>query len=81
MRIVVTGGAGFVGSHLCDAFLARGDSVVCLDNFSTGRPDNVAHLAGRHHLLLAVTRSLAAIAPAWRAHQRRPRAGERPDGS
>jgi len=47
MRIVVTGGAGFVGSHLCDAFLARGDSVVCLDNFSTGRPDNVAHLTGQ----------------------------------
>jgi dTDP-glucose 4,6-dehydratase len=47
MRIVVTGGAGFVGSHLCDALLARGDSVVCLDNFSTGRPDNVAHLTGR----------------------------------
>ena len=47
MRIVVTGGAGFVGSHLCDALLVRGDSVVCLDNFSTGRPDNVAHLAGR----------------------------------
>src|SRR3989442_9578214 len=47
MRIVGTGGAGFVGSHLCDALLARCDSVVCLDNFSTGRPDNVAHLAGR----------------------------------
>jgi dTDP-glucose 4,6-dehydratase len=47
MRIVVTGGAGFVGSHLCDALLARGDSVVCLDNFCTGRPGNVAHLAGQ----------------------------------
>ena len=53
MRIVVTGGAGFVGSHLCDALLARGDSVVCLDNFSTGRPDNVAHLAGRPGFELA----------------------------
>jgi dTDP-glucose 4,6-dehydratase len=47
MRIVVTGGAGFVGSHLCDALIVRGDSVVCLDNLSTGRLDNVAHLVGR----------------------------------
>jgi dTDP-glucose 4,6-dehydratase len=50
---VVTGGAGFVGSHLCDALMARGDSVVCLDNFSTGRADNVAHLAGRPGFELA----------------------------
>jgi dTDP-glucose 4,6-dehydratase len=40
----VTGGAGFLGSHLCDAILARGDSAVCVDNLATGRPDNVAHL-------------------------------------
>src|SRR5438552_3830698 len=53
MRIIVTGGAGFVGSHLCDALLARGDRVVCLDNFSTGRPDNVAHLTGRRGFELA----------------------------
>jgi dTDP-glucose 4,6-dehydratase len=44
MRVVVTGGAGFLGSHLCDAIIARGDSVVCVDNLVTGRPDNVAHL-------------------------------------
>jgi dTDP-glucose 4,6-dehydratase len=43
-RIVVTGGSGFVGSHLCDAFLARGDEVVAVDNLSTGRLQNVAHL-------------------------------------
>jgi dTDP-glucose 4,6-dehydratase len=43
-RAVVTGGAGFLGSHLCEALLARGDDVVCLDNFLTGSPDNVAHL-------------------------------------
>ncbi len=43
-RAVVTGGAGFLGSHLCEALLARGDEVVCLDNFLTGSPDNVAHL-------------------------------------
>jgi len=46
MRIVVTGGAGFLGSHLCDAIIARGDAAVCVDNFATGRPDNVAHLIG-----------------------------------
>jgi nucleoside-diphosphate-sugar epimerase len=44
MRVVVTGGAGFLGSHLCDAIMARGDSAVCVDNLATGRPDNVAHL-------------------------------------
>ncbi|MCK7624377.1 SDR family oxidoreductase [Streptomyces sp. RS10V-4] len=43
-RAVVTGGAGFVGSHLCTALLAEGTSVVCVDDFSTGRPENVAHL-------------------------------------
>jgi nucleoside-diphosphate-sugar epimerase len=41
---VVTGGGGFVGSHICEALLARGDSVVAVDNFSTSRPENVEHL-------------------------------------
>jgi len=45
-RIVVTGGAGFVGSHLCDALVARGDHVVCVDNLCTGRRSNVEHLLG-----------------------------------
>lgn len=44
MRVWVTGGAGFVGSHLCDALIARGDEVICVDNFLTGDPENVAHL-------------------------------------
>jgi dTDP-glucose 4,6-dehydratase len=43
-RTVVTGGAGFLGSHLCERLLEDGDEVVCLDNFSTGEPQNVAHL-------------------------------------
>ena len=43
-RVVVTGGAGFLGSHLCTELLARGAEVVCLDNFLTGTPANVAHL-------------------------------------
>jgi dTDP-glucose 4,6-dehydratase len=45
MRVVVTGGAGFLGSHLCDALRARGDDVVAVDNFLTGSPANIAHLA------------------------------------
>ena len=44
-RAVVTGGAGFLGSHLCGALLAEGSEVVCLDNFLTGTPANVAHVA------------------------------------
>jgi dTDP-glucose 4,6-dehydratase len=43
-RVVVLGGSGFLGSHLCDQLLARGDEVVCVDDFSTGRRANVAHL-------------------------------------
>ena len=46
MRIVVTGGAGFLGSHLCDALIARGDSVICVDDLSTGNLDNLAGLVG-----------------------------------
>jgi dTDP-glucose 4,6-dehydratase len=43
-RILVTGGAGFVGSHLCDALIARGDEVIAVDNLCTGRLENIAHL-------------------------------------
>ncbi len=45
MRIVVTGGAGFVGSHLCDRLLAEGHSVIAMDNLITGSTDNIAHLS------------------------------------
>ena len=47
MRILVTGGAGFLGSHLCDRLLKDGHEVICLDNFFTGRKSNIAHLHGR----------------------------------
>ena len=46
MRVLVTGGAGFIGSHLCDFFARAGHDVVCMDNFVTGSPDNIAHLDG-----------------------------------
>jgi UDP-glucuronate decarboxylase len=45
-RVLVTGGAGFLGSHLCEVLVARGDDVLCVDNYFTGRKDNVAHLLG-----------------------------------
>jgi len=47
MRVVVTGGAGFLGSHICDRLLERGDEVVAIDNLLTGRLDNINHLFGR----------------------------------
>src|SRR5690242_21075008 len=46
MRVLITGAAGFLGSHLTDRFLRDGHSVVGLDNFVTGSPDNIAHLVG-----------------------------------
>ncbi|HYI09777.1 MAG TPA: UDP-glucuronic acid decarboxylase family protein [Thermoanaerobaculia bacterium] len=46
-RALITGGAGFLGSHLCDLFLSRGHEVVCMDNFLTGSPNNIKHLFGR----------------------------------
>ena len=49
MRILVTGGAGFLGSHLCDRLLAEGHEVVAMDNLITGSTDNIAHLIGNQH--------------------------------
>jgi len=44
--VLVTGGAGFLGSHLCDRLIARGDDVICVDNFFSGSKENIAHLIG-----------------------------------
>jgi UDP-glucuronate decarboxylase len=44
MKVLVTGGAGFIGSHLCERLISQGQEVVCLDNFFTGRRDNIRHL-------------------------------------
>jgi len=47
MKVLITGGAGFIGSHLCDSFVARGEDVAILDNLSTGSKNNIAHLEGK----------------------------------
>jgi UDP-glucose 4-epimerase len=54
MRVLITGGAGFIGSHLADAYLERGDEVFVLDDLSTGSIDNIRHLRGRHHFHYAI---------------------------
>ena len=51
MRILITGGAGFIGSHLCDRFLGKGHEVIAMDNLSTGNVRNIAHLAGNDRFL------------------------------
>lgn len=58
MHILITGGAGFIGSHLCDALIASGHAVTVLDDFSTGRHDNIAHLEG-HPLFNLVCADIA----------------------
>lgn len=66
MRVLITGAAGFLGSHLSDRFLAEGHTVVGMDNFITGSPDNIAHLAGHERwsfLEHDVTRFIAVDGP------------------
>ena len=47
MRALITGGAGFIGSHLCEYFLERGHEVICMDNLITGNIENISHLFGQ----------------------------------
>src|SRR5713101_5149117 len=49
MRALITGSAGFIGSHLCDYFTSRGDAVIGIDNFITGNRENIAHLENNAH--------------------------------
>ena len=76
---LVTGGAGFIGSHLCERLLARGEEVICLDNFFTGSKRNIAHLMGcpgfevirhdvTHPILLEVDRVYNLACPASPVH-------------
>lgn len=64
MRVLITGGAGFIGSHLSDAYLARGDEVFVLDDLSTGSIDNIAHLKEhpRFHYTIETVHHRAAVA-------------------
>ena len=70
-RVLLAGGAGFIGSHLCDRLIARGDSVVCVDDLSTGRTGNIEHLLGHdrfefvEHDVVADCSALAAGSPFW----------------
>ena len=51
-RILITGGAGFIGSHLCERLLKEGNDIICLDNYFTGSKDNIRHLIGNNHFEL-----------------------------
>ena len=61
MRVFITGGAGFIGSHLCDALVGRGDSVTILDNLSTGSRTNIAHLGAKIETIIGDIRDVAVI--------------------
>ncbi len=73
MRVLITGGAGFVGSHLSEAFLERGDEVYVLDDLSTGSIDNISHLKDRprfHYTIDTVTNEPLLAERAFRAGAR-----------
>ena len=61
MRVFITGGAGFIGSHLCDALISRGDEVTILDNLSTGSHENIAHLKGKIEVIQGDIRDKALV--------------------
>ena len=51
-KVLVTGGAGFIGSNLCDYFIAKNNHIICLDNFATGKKENIQHLLGNSNFTL-----------------------------
>ncbi len=61
MRVFITGGAGFIGSHLADALVVRGDAVTILDNMSTGSASNIAHLEGTIEIIKGDIRDVATV--------------------
>jgi UDP-glucose 4-epimerase len=61
MRVLITGGAGFIGSHLADALIARGDQVVALDNFSTGSTSNIKHITKNFEIIDGDIRNIELI--------------------
>ena len=61
MRVFITGGAGFIGSHLCDAIISRGDEVTILDNLSTGTHENIANLKGKIEVIQGDIRDKALV--------------------
>jgi UDP-glucose 4-epimerase len=61
MRVLLTGGAGFIGSHLCDALIAQGDTPVILDNLSTGQLSNIAHIANKVEIHQGDIRDVALV--------------------
>ena len=61
MRVFITGGAGFIGSHLADALMARGDAVTILDNMSTGSASNIAHLEGTIEIITGDIRDVSVV--------------------
>ena len=61
MKQFITGGAGFIGSHLADALVARGDAVTILDNMSTGSASNIAHLEGKIEIIKGDIRDVATV--------------------
>ena len=63
MRVLITGGAGFIGSHLCDALISKGDEVIILDNLSTGSHENIAHLNGNIEVIQGDIRDKALVEP------------------
>jgi len=61
MRVFITGGAGFIGSHLCDALISRGDEVTILDNLSTGTQENISHLKSKIEVIQGDIRDKALV--------------------